>query len=105
MWLIISGVKIEKNEVLYKNICPEIAQKTAQKIAKQIAKQTAQKTAQKTYIAILANPHFSISELGKETGLSERTIKYHQKILKEAGLIERVGSDKKSFWKVLEITE
>ena len=58
--------------------------------------------AQKTYLAIVANPYFSIAELGKNVGLAERTIKYHQKILKEAGLIERVGSDRNGYWKIVE---
>lgn len=58
--------------------------------------------AQKTYLAIKENPKLSILELSKNLGISERTVKNHQKLLKEAKLIERVGADKNGYWKIIE---
>ena len=72
--------------------CPEVAQKLPR---------SCPEVAQKTYEAICKNPKSSISELSNETGLSERTIKNHQKLLKDLNIIERVGSDRNGYWKLL----
>ena len=58
-------------------------------------------TAQKTYLAIKENPRLSVRELSKNLGISERTVKNHQKLLKDADLIERIGADKNGYWKVI----
>ena len=71
--------------------CPEVAQKLPR---------SCPEVAQKTYEAICKNPKSSISELSNETGLSERTIKNHLKLLKDLNLIERVGSDRNGYWKI-----
>lgn len=58
-------------------------------------------TAKETYLAIKENPRLSIHELSKKLGISERTVKNHQKLLKDADLIERIGADKNGYWKVI----
>lgn len=58
--------------------------------------------AKKTYLAMKENPHLSVPELSDKLGISVRTVKNHQKILKELKLIERVGADKNGFWKVFD---
>ena len=52
------------------------------------------KSAQTTLKAIIENPDITIRELNETLALSERTIKNHLAILKKAGFISRVGSDK-----------
>lgn len=57
--------------------------------------------AQKTFEAIKINPKATIQQLSVFTGVSERTIKSHQSLLKEAGLIRRVGSDRAGHWEII----
>ena len=46
------------------------------------------------------NPNVTIRRLIKITHLSESGISKNIRILKELGIIERVGSDRKGYWKV-----
>ena len=71
----------------------------------QTGSETAQETAQelgssvmKTLQAIQDNPNMTIAEIKAVTGLSERTIKTHQALLKKNGYIQRVGSTKNGHW-------
>lgn len=58
--------------------------------------------AQNTFMAIINHPDYTIKMLADYTNQSERTIKNHQSMLKEAGLIVRVGSDRNGYWKILD---
>ena len=58
--------------------------------------------AQKTYLAIVENSSATLSELSMKVGVSERSIKTHISLLKDAGLIERVGSNKSGYWIIIE---
>ena len=46
-------------------------------------------------------PHASAAEMGEVLGISDRMVRKHIASLREAGLIERVGSNKTGYWKVL----
>ena len=74
------------------NNCPETAQKLPR---------SCPEVAQNTYMAIVNHPDYTIKMLADYTNQSERTIKNHQSMLKEAGLIVRVGSDRNGYWKIL----
>jgi len=47
------------------------------------------------------NPKANYNELANQTGYSTATIKRHIQELKKNGLIERIGSDKTGYWKVI----
>jgi ATP-dependent DNA helicase RecG len=51
---------------------------------------------------IAANPHITQIELAKETKRHRVTIARWIKSLKDAGLIERVGSDAKGYWNIID---
>jgi len=51
--------------------------------------------------AIKANNKVSTSELAQIVGISQRKIKENISKLKEYGFIERIGSPKKGYWKIL----
>jgi predicted HTH transcriptional regulator len=54
----------------------------------------------KTFASILKDfPGATIQQLAKEAQLSERMIKKDLRALKEFGIIERVGSNRKGYWK------
>ena len=53
-------------------------------------------------IEIKNNPHLSQPEIAIRLSLSERTIQSSIKNLKDASIIERVGSNKTGYWKIIE---
>ena len=48
------------------------------------------------------NPKANYRELADKTGYSTATIKRHIQELKKIGIIERIGSDKTGYWKIIE---
>ena len=62
---------------------------------------TVNKTEKSILELLSANANITVSELMQKTGKAERTVKRALASLKEKGLIERVGSDKTGYWKVL----
>lgn len=57
---------------------------------------------QKTFELIKENPNKTTAELAAELGITDRTVKTHIALLKEAGLLEREGANKHGRWKILE---
>jgi predicted HTH transcriptional regulator len=47
------------------------------------------------------NPKANYRELGDKTEYSVATIKRHIQKLKKMGIVERIGSDKTGFWKII----
>lgn len=62
---------------------------------------TVNKTEKSVLELLSANTNITVAELMQKTGKAERTVKRALASLKEKGLIERVGSDKTGYWKVL----
>lgn len=64
------------------------------------------KVASKTQERILAilreNPNATVAIMMEQLGMSDYGIRKNIKALKEKGLIERVGSDKTGYWKIIE---
>jgi len=48
------------------------------------------------------NPKAKYRELAVKAGCSAATIKRHIQELKKTGLIERIGSDKTGYWRLVE---
>jgi ATP-dependent DNA helicase RecG len=79
-----------------------INKKTTQKTTHKTSSKTTQKTSQKILDLLKINPLVTRSEIAIFIGnISEEGIKYQLNNLKKKGLIERVGSDKKGSWKVI----
>ena len=53
------------------------------------------------YQKIKENPRSTAEELGTLVGLSGRMVRNHISVLREAGLIERIGSNKTGYWKIV----
>ena len=63
--------------------------------------ETAQETTQEKIINLIKkNPTITQTEMAKILNLTRDGISYNIKILKEKGLIERVGSTKNGIWKI-----
>lgn len=54
---------------------------------------------------IYENPENTALQIAEKLSLSTRTIRRRLKFLKETGLIKRVGSDRKGFWKIIKTLE
>lgn len=54
-----------------------------------------------TFNVIAENPEYSAEKIAQELNITPRTVEKHQAKLKEAGIIERVGSTKSGYWKIL----
>ena len=62
---------------------------------------TTQETTQEKIINLIKkNPSITQIEMAKVLGLTRDGISYNIKILKERGIIERVGSTKNGIWKI-----
>ena len=65
------------------------------------AQETTQKTTQEKIINLIKkNPGITQVEMAKALDLTRDGISYNIKVLKEKGIIERVGSTKKGIWKI-----
>ena len=51
---------------------------------------------------IIEDPGYNYSYLSKRLGISTKTISIRFKKLQQAGIVERVCSDRKGYWKVIE---
>ena len=73
-----------------------------QETAQETTQETTQKTTQEKIINLIKkNPAITQVELAKILNLTRDGISYNIKILKEKGIIERVGSTKNGIWKLL----
>lgn len=79
-----------------KEIVPETTQKTTQKIELE----TLNESQFKIIKLLKGNPTLTQKQMVEITKLTREGIKYNISILKKLNIIERVGSDKKGYWKV-----
>ena len=83
------------------NSVEEEPEEDIQKVADKVADKVANKSAQKVLMLLYENGHLTRDELSERTGLSLGGIKKIINSLREGGLIERVGSNKTGYWKVI----
>ena len=62
---------------------------------------TLDETSLKILNLLAADPAYTTTFLAENLSLSRKTVSLRLKMLKETGLIERVGSDRKGYWKLL----
>lgn len=53
------------------------------------------------YALLKMRKKISAAEMGEELGLSDRMIRKYLSVLKRTGIIEREGSHKTGYWKIL----
>lgn len=56
---------------------------------------------QKVLDLISEDPGYTISQLAEKLGTSRKTVAARTKALKEKGYIERVGSHRQGYWKIV----
>ena len=85
-----------ENEDTENGELPEDFPKTSQRLPKEIPE-----VVQKTFEAICSDPYATLAELSLKVGLSDRSIKTHIAILKEAEIIKRVGGKTHGHWEII----
>ena len=80
---------------------------TTQKVGEKVGKKVGKKLS-KTETVILnllhEDPAYSYVTLAQKAGISEKTVFIRIKSLKEKGILERVGSGRKGYWKINEFS-
>ena len=56
-------------------------------------------------VLLLEDPAYTYTDLAEKLGTSRKTISSRIKTLKEKGILQRVGSDTKGYWKVRDFTD
>lgn len=51
---------------------------------------------------ILEDPAYTLVTMAEKLGISRKTIASRMKSLREKGIVQRVGSDKKGYWEIIE---
>lgn len=93
---------INPNDIMIKFTAPE--DRVVHSATKQITEKVTE-TLDETSLEILSllttNPAYTTTFLAQKLSLSRKTISLRLKMLKASGLIERIGSDRKGYWKLL----
>ena len=71
-----------------------------QKSSEESSEKGSEKSSEKVVSAIKKNSTISAQELAKMLGISSRAVEKHLSILKEKGVIKRLGPDKGGHWEV-----
>lgn len=86
---------------------PEITPKENTQETKQKFGQSAEKirrkygeNTEKIFIEIASNPFVKTSEIAQKTGLAQRTVEKAIALLKQEGVLKRIGSDRSGYWEV-----
>ena len=57
-------------------------------------------TEQKLLALLIEDPAYTYATLAQKLGVSRKTISLKIKSLKEKGILQRIGSDTKGYWKI-----
>ena len=76
-----------------------VALKGSESLSENLEKTTTETTTEILRL-LIENPYMTNQELADKCGLSKDGIYYNIKILKQKGILERVGSNKGGYWKV-----
>lgn len=76
--------------------------KSSQKSSQKGSQKSSQKSSQKILEAVAENPHITIAQLSDRCGIGPRAVQKNINVLRDQGLLRRVGPDKGGHWDVLQ---
>ena len=96
--------KVNPGDIMVKFTGPEnriirMPGRLSEKLSDKLSEKLSDKE-QKTIELLLEDPGFTSPQLAERLGVSRVSVTKYLKTLKEKGFIERVGSDRKGYWKV-----
>lgn len=81
---------------LIRSVTGRVTEKVTDKVT-----DTLDETSLKILNLLAVDPAYTTTFLAENLSLSRKTVSLRLKMLKDAGLIERIGSDRKGYWKLL----
>lgn len=87
-------------ELVVHSATPRVTEKTNDRVIKKVIENLDKKSL-KILKLLVEDPGYTYLKLAKETSLSQKTIYMRLKRMQEEGLIERVGSARNGYWKVI----
>lgn len=78
-----------------------VGEKVGERVGERVGEKLTENQ-QKMMDCIVQNPYISASELSPAVGISKRKIEINISKLKAKGLLERIGSNKGGYWKVID---
>ena len=97
---------INPGDIMIKFTAPEdrvirsVTGRVTEKVTDKVT-DTLDETSLKILNLLAVDPAYTTTFLSENLSLSRKTVSLRLKMLKENGLIERVGSDRKGYWKLL----
>lgn len=100
---ILRTLKAHQGEPLQDKACKEVPNKIPNKVPVKLkaAYPELSDFAWAVYLEIKADNKMTADKIGSSLGISSRMVRKHIAVLREKSLIERVGSNKTGYWKVL----
>jgi len=97
---------VDEPKVQYQRRRPYKSGKTVEKAVEKDSEKTVEKTvekdSEKTLLKVInENPGATAKDMMKATGLSRRGIEYQIDRMKKAGILTRIGSDKRGYWIII----
>lgn len=84
-------------ELIVRSVTGRVTEKVTEKVTDGLDDKSTQLLA-----LLIEDPAYTTTVLADKLSTSRKTVSIRLKILRESGLIERVGSDRRGYWKVLE---
>ena len=77
-----------------------VAGRLSEKLSEKLSDKLSEKE-QKTLELLLEDPGYTSPQIAEKLNVSRVSVTKYLKSLKEKGFIERIGSDRKGYWKIM----
>ncbi len=89
---------------MIKFTCPEdriirVSGRLSEKLSEKLSDKLSQKE-QKTLELLIEDPGYTSVQIAEKLNVSRVSVTKYLKTVKEKGLIERIGSDRKGYWRI-----
>ena len=94
----------EKQWQMLEKVLDKFGEKLTGEITEKVTQKVTEKVTEKEKMVLellMEDPGFTTSYIAEKLSLNRKTVSLRIKSLKEKGVIVRVGSDKKGYWKII----
>ena len=108
MYLLMPEYTVHPGDIMIKFTGPEdrivrVTDRLSDQLSEKLSEKLSDKLSDKEKLALellVEDPGYTSLQIADKMGVSRVSVTKYLKALKERGLIERVGSDRKGYWKV-----
>ena len=95
---------VNSGDIMIKFTCPEdriirVSGRLSEKLSEKLSDKLSQKE-QKTLELLIEDPGYTSVQIAEKLNVSRVSVTKYLKTVKEKGLIERIGSDRKGYWRI-----